>query len=178
MISALVTYLDANDAGTGFYAFAQELGLGFPAGTSHTSYARTLMPRTGAFRIVMALAGKSATFPRKRLVQNFTSRRSPRKRSHAADSVRYRHQSDVVLGLYGSVSRTSLCGHSSPRTRESMRSELPAQWGVCSGSFTARVTGAASSPPGGTELASASSSCRFSYSGSRQARKARWRSSG
>jgi hypothetical protein len=26
MISALVTYLDANDAGTGFYAFAQELG--------------------------------------------------------------------------------------------------------------------------------------------------------
>jgi hypothetical protein len=27
MISALVTYLDANDAGTGFYAFAQELGL-------------------------------------------------------------------------------------------------------------------------------------------------------
>lgn len=30
MISALVTYLDANDAGTGFYAFAQELVL-FPA---------------------------------------------------------------------------------------------------------------------------------------------------
>lgn len=27
MISSLVTYLDANDAGTGFYAFAQELGL-------------------------------------------------------------------------------------------------------------------------------------------------------
>jgi hypothetical protein len=27
LISALVTYLDANDAGTGFYAFAQELGL-------------------------------------------------------------------------------------------------------------------------------------------------------
>jgi hypothetical protein len=27
MISALVTYLDANDAGTGFYTFAQELGL-------------------------------------------------------------------------------------------------------------------------------------------------------
>jgi len=27
MISALVTYLDANDAGTGFYAFAQQLGL-------------------------------------------------------------------------------------------------------------------------------------------------------
>ena len=27
MISALVTYLDANDAGTGFYAFAQDLGL-------------------------------------------------------------------------------------------------------------------------------------------------------
>jgi hypothetical protein len=27
MISALVTYLDANDAGTGFYAFAHELGL-------------------------------------------------------------------------------------------------------------------------------------------------------
>lgn len=26
MISALVTYLDANDAGTGFYAFAKELG--------------------------------------------------------------------------------------------------------------------------------------------------------
>ena len=26
MISALVTYLDANDAGTGFYAFAQDLG--------------------------------------------------------------------------------------------------------------------------------------------------------
>lgn len=26
MISALVTYLDANDAGTGFYAFARELG--------------------------------------------------------------------------------------------------------------------------------------------------------
>jgi hypothetical protein len=27
MISALVSYLDVNDAGTGFYAFAQELGL-------------------------------------------------------------------------------------------------------------------------------------------------------
>jgi hypothetical protein len=27
MISALVTYLDANDAGTGFYGFAQDLGL-------------------------------------------------------------------------------------------------------------------------------------------------------
>jgi hypothetical protein len=27
MVSALVTYLDANDAGTGFYAFANELGL-------------------------------------------------------------------------------------------------------------------------------------------------------
>jgi hypothetical protein len=27
MTSALVTYLDANDAGTGFYAFAQELGM-------------------------------------------------------------------------------------------------------------------------------------------------------
>jgi hypothetical protein len=27
MISALVTYLDANDEGTGFYSFAQELGL-------------------------------------------------------------------------------------------------------------------------------------------------------
>jgi hypothetical protein len=26
MISALVTYLDANDAGNGFYALAQELG--------------------------------------------------------------------------------------------------------------------------------------------------------
>lgn len=27
MISALVCYLDANDAGSGFYAFAQDLGL-------------------------------------------------------------------------------------------------------------------------------------------------------
>jgi hypothetical protein len=27
MISALVTYLDANDAGSGFYAYAQELGM-------------------------------------------------------------------------------------------------------------------------------------------------------
>src|SRR5580692_11204871 len=27
MISALVTYLDANDAGGGFYAYAQDLGL-------------------------------------------------------------------------------------------------------------------------------------------------------
>jgi hypothetical protein len=27
MISALVTYLDANDAGTSFYSFARELGL-------------------------------------------------------------------------------------------------------------------------------------------------------
>ena len=27
MISALVTYLDANDAGTGLYAFANELGM-------------------------------------------------------------------------------------------------------------------------------------------------------
>lgn len=27
MVSALVTYLDANDAGTGFYALARELGL-------------------------------------------------------------------------------------------------------------------------------------------------------
>jgi hypothetical protein len=27
MISALVTYLDANDAGTGFYAYAQDLGM-------------------------------------------------------------------------------------------------------------------------------------------------------
>jgi hypothetical protein len=27
MISALVTYLNANEPGTGFYAFAQELGL-------------------------------------------------------------------------------------------------------------------------------------------------------
>jgi hypothetical protein len=27
MISALVTYLDANDAGSGFYAYAQDLGM-------------------------------------------------------------------------------------------------------------------------------------------------------
>jgi hypothetical protein len=32
------------------------------------------MPRTGASRIVRALAGTSATFPRKRLVQDFTCR--------------------------------------------------------------------------------------------------------
>jgi hypothetical protein len=31
------------------------------------------MPRTGASRIVRALAGTSATFPRKRLVQDFTN---------------------------------------------------------------------------------------------------------
>jgi len=33
MLSALVTYLDANDAGTGFYVFAQDLGL-LPPGAS------------------------------------------------------------------------------------------------------------------------------------------------
>lgn len=34
MISALVTYLDANDAGTGFYSFAQDLGLLPPKSTA------------------------------------------------------------------------------------------------------------------------------------------------
>ena len=36
MISALVTYLDANDAETGFYSFAQELGL-LPRNVSATA---------------------------------------------------------------------------------------------------------------------------------------------
>ena len=36
MISALVTYLNANDAGTGFYGFAQDLGL-LPRGASKTA---------------------------------------------------------------------------------------------------------------------------------------------
>ena len=36
MISALVTYLNANDAGTGFYALAQELGL-LPRNASRTA---------------------------------------------------------------------------------------------------------------------------------------------
>lgn len=39
-----------------------------------TLIGRTLMPRTGASPIVMALAGTSAAFPRKRLVRNFTNR--------------------------------------------------------------------------------------------------------
>ena len=38
MISALVTYLDANDAGTGFYSFAQEPGL-----LSRNTPARTIL---------------------------------------------------------------------------------------------------------------------------------------
>jgi hypothetical protein len=42
------------------------------------------MPRTAASRIVMALAGTSTTFPRKRLVQNFTNRFRGNPRSHAA----------------------------------------------------------------------------------------------
>ena len=83
-----------------------------------------------------------------------------------------------VLQDYGSVPRTSLCGHSWPRTRESTWSELLTQYGVCSGSFTAKVTGAASSPHGGIELASAPSSRRSSYSGCHHTRKARCKSPG
>lgn len=51
MISALVTYLNANDAGSGFYGFAQDLGL-LPRGASKAAKEKFWIQQVNALHIL------------------------------------------------------------------------------------------------------------------------------